>query len=66
MTMPKMASKGVFFCWEGDSTCVNHNTKVDAIGHFLKQKSNAGEVKFACFHGAPLKRRAERADKLCI
>ncbi len=40
--------------------------KVDAIGSFLKQKSNVREVKFACFHGAPLKRRAELADKLSV
>jgi hypothetical protein len=54
------------FCWESDSTWVNLNTRVDTIGHFLKQKSNAQEVKFACFHGASLKRRAEQADKFCI
>jgi hypothetical protein len=48
---------GGFFCWESDSTCVNLDAKVDAIGHFCKQKSIAQEVKFAHFHRAPLKEK---------
>jgi hypothetical protein len=45
------------FCWESNSMCINLNTKVDAIGHYHVQKSNAQEGEVCLVEGAPLKER---------
>jgi hypothetical protein len=56
-TMPKIALTGGFFCRESDSTCVNLNTKVDAIGRYHVQKINVQEGEVCLVDGAPLKER---------
>ncbi len=57
MTMPKIASTGGFFYWESNSTCVNLDTKIDAISRYHVQKTNAQEGQVCLVDGAPLKER---------
>ncbi len=59
MTMPKLPQQEYFFCWESDSTCINHDTKVDVIGRSRLQKSIAQEGDVHLVNGAQLKRVSE-------
>ncbi len=59
-------NKRIFFAGKATASASTLMQRLTQLAAFLKQKSNAPEVKFSCFHGAPLKRRAEWADKFCI
>ncbi len=53
----KLPQQEDFFCWESNSICINLDTKVDAIGRYCVQKSNAQEGEVCLVDGAPLKER---------
>jgi hypothetical protein len=48
-----------FFAGKAIARALNSMQRLTQLAAFLKQKSNMGEVKIACFYGAPLKRREE-------
>jgi hypothetical protein len=49
MTMPTMVSTEGFFCWESNSTCINLDAKVDAMGRFFQAKIHRARGKVCSF-----------------